>query len=115
MLIRYAFWSFGEFEVLDDLPEPDRNPEAKKLGFCGERSSVMLYKQIAKLQIIAITGRKLNSDVATENDVSETKGQNVARQLSSKRKHLSIGYTENTEIEGKKFSVSVMLKSLYTY
>ena len=37
--------SFGKLDGFDDHSEPIKDPDAKKLVFCGERSSVMLYKQ----------------------------------------------------------------------
>ena len=48
------YGSFGELEVSDDLLEPERNLDEKKLKFCGERSSVMLYKQKRKRNSTAV-------------------------------------------------------------
>ena len=52
MWTRYG--SFGKLEVSDDLSEPDRNPDDKTFGFCGERSSVTLYKQKLKRNSTAL-------------------------------------------------------------
>ena len=43
MWVQYG--RFGKLEVSHDLREPVRNPHEMKLEFCGERSSVTLYKQ----------------------------------------------------------------------
>ena len=62
------------------------NPGDTKLVFRGERSSVTLYKQKRKRNSTALQLLEKNSNVATENDVSESREQNVAQRLSSKRK-----------------------------
>ena len=59
MWVQYG--RFGKLEVSHDLWEPVRNPVEKKLKFCGDRSSVTLYKQERKpnstaLQILEKTG-----------------------------------------------------------
>ena len=84
--------------------ETDRNPDEKKLVFRGESSSVTLYKQKRKRNSTALQLLGENSDVGTENDVSESRGQNVAQQLSSKRKPFSIGFTDDTGKKRKIFS-----------
>ena len=84
--------------------ETDRNPDEKKLVFRGESSSVTLYKQKRKRNSTALQLLGENSDVGTENDVSESRGQNVAQQLSSKHKPFSIGFTDDTGKKRKIFS-----------
>ena len=42
------YGSIGKLEVSDDLLEPDRSLYEKKSDFCGERSSVTLYRQKQK-------------------------------------------------------------------
>ena len=96
--------SFGKLEVSDDLSEPDRNLDEKKLEFCGERSSVTLYIQKRKQNSTALELFGENSDVATKNDVSVSKEQNTAQRLSSQHKSFPIGCKENIENSGKNFS-----------
>ena len=61
---------FWKLEVSDDNSEPGRNPDAKKLEFCGKRSSVTLYKQKRKGNSTALLLLGENSYVAySENDV----------------------------------------------
>ena len=67
------YGSFGKLEVFDDLLLPDRNLDEKKLDFCGEKSSVTLYKQKRKRNSTALQLLGEYSDVATENDVSESR------------------------------------------
>ena len=71
--------SFGKLEVSDDLLEPGRNLDEKKSDFCGERSSVTLYKQKRKRNSTALQLLGGNSDVATEDDVSESRELNVVQ------------------------------------
>ena len=78
------YGTFDELEVSHELWETDRNPDDKKLVFRGERSSVTLYKLKRNSTSFQLLGG--SSDVATENDVSESREQNVSQQLSSKRK-----------------------------
>ena len=87
--------TFGELEVSHELSEPRRNPDDKKLGFCGERSSVTLYKQNGERNSISLQLLGENSDVTTENDVSESREQNVVQQLISKYRSIAIECTEN--------------------
>ena len=107
------YGSIGKLEVSDDLLEPDRNLDEKKLEFCGERSSVMLYKQKRKRNFTALQLLGENSDVATENDVSESRELNVVQRLSLKHKSISIGCTENNENKRKTFSRGNVGNSLY--
>ena len=96
--------SFGKLEVSADLSEPTRNLDEKNMKFCGERSSVTLYKQKRKRNSTALQLLGENTNVATENDVSVSKGLNVVQRLSLKHKSIPIGYTENIEHKGKNFS-----------
>ena len=91
-------------EVSDDLSEPDRNPDDKKLDFCDERRSVTLYKQKRKRNSIALRLLEENTEIATEIDVSVSKEQTVAQQLSSKHKSNPSGCTVNTEYKREDFS-----------
>ena len=59
--------SLDKLEVSNDLWETDRNPDDKTLVFCGERSSVTLYKQKRKRNSTALHLLGGSSDVATEN------------------------------------------------
>ena len=102
--------SFGKLEVFDDLSEPDRNPDEKKLKFCVERSSVKLYKQKRKQNSTAMQLFGENSDVATKNDVSVSKEQNAAR---SQFKSPPIGCKESIEHNGKNSSRRNVGNSLY--
>ena len=104
MAMGSQYGSIGKLEVSDDLLEPDRNLDEKKLEFCGERSSVTLYKQKRKRNSTALQLLGENSDVATENDVSESRELNVVQRLSLKHKSISIGCTENNENRRKTFS-----------
>ena len=58
---------------------PDGNQDDKKLEFYDERSSVTLYKQKRKRRSIPLELLGKNSDVAAENDLSQSKEQNIAR------------------------------------
>ena len=105
--------SFVKMEVSYDHVEPDRIPEEKKWLFCGERSSVTLYKQKQERNCKTLQLLGENSDVATEIDVPVSKEQNVARRLNSKHKFIFIGCIENTENKMKNFSRRNVEKSLY--
>ena len=96
--------SFGKLEVSDDLSEPDRNLVEKKLKFCGERSTVNLYKQKRRQNSTALQLFGENSDVATKNDVSVSKEQNAALRLSSQHKSPPIGCKESLEHKRKNSS-----------
>ena len=87
--------SFGKLKFSADLSEPARNLDENKLKFCGERSSVKLYKQKRKQNSTALQLFGENSDVATKNDVSVSKEQNAAQRLSSQQKSPPIGCKEN--------------------
>ena len=106
--------SFGKLEVSDDLSKPDRNLDEKKVEFCGERSSVTLYEQKRKRNSTALQLLGENSDVATENDVSESRELNVVQRLSLKHNSPPVGCKENIEHEGKT-PVAVMLEILFIY
>ena len=67
--------TFGKSEVSDNLPEPGRNIDEQKLGFCGERSSKTLHKRNS----IAWQLLEENLDVGTNNDVSVSKELNVVK------------------------------------
>ena len=67
--------TFGKLEVSYDLVEPRRNPDAKKLEFCGERSWVTFYKHKRKRNSKALQLLEENMDVDTEYDLSEGKEQ----------------------------------------
>ena len=105
--------SFGKLEVSDDLSEPDRNLVEKKLKFCGERSTVNLYKQKRKQNSTALQLFGENSDVATKNDVSVSKEQNAALRLSSQHKSPPIGCKEILEHKRKNSSRRNVGNSLY--
>ena len=111
MWIQYG--CFGKLEVSADLSEPVRNPEEKKLKFCGERSTVNLYKQKRKQNSTALQLFGENSDVATKNDVSVSKEQNAAQRLSSEHKSPPIGCKENIEHKEKNSSRRNVGNSLY--
>ena len=98
------YGSFGKLEVSDDLSQPDRNPDDKTLGFCGERSSKTFYKQKRKRNSKALQLLGENLDVATENDVSVGKKLKVVQRLSLKYKFIPIGCTDGTEKKRKNFS-----------
>ena len=104
---------FGKLEVSHDLWEPVRNPDEKKLVFCGERSSVTLYKQERKPNSTALLLLGENWDVATKNDLPEKKKQNAAQRLSSQLKSPPIGCKESIEHEGKNSSRRDVGNSLY--
>ena len=112
-----AMWtrhgSFGKLEVFDDLSEPDRNLDEKKLKFCCERSSVKLYKQRRKQNSTALQLFGENSEVATKNDVSVSKEQNVAQRLSSQHKSAPIGCKESIEHKRKNSSCRNVGNFLY--
>ena len=95
---------FGKLEASDGLSKPDRNLDEKEVDFCGERSSVTLYEQKRKRNSTALQLLGENSDVATENDVSESRELNVVQRLSLKHNSLPIGFKENIEHEGKNSS-----------
>ena len=111
MWVQYG--RFGKLEVSHDLWEPVRNPDEKNMKFCGERSSVTLYKQKRKRNSTALQLLGENTNVATENDVSVSKELNVVQRLTSKHKSIPIGYTENIEHKGKNFSRRNIGNSLY--
>ena len=80
-----------------DLSEPRKTPVDKKLVFCGARSSKTFYKQNGERNSTALHLLGENLDVATENNVSESREQNVVKQLSSKYKSIPIGCTGDIE------------------
>ena len=104
--------TFGKLEVSYDLVEPRRNPDAKKLEFCGERSWVTFYKHKRKRNSKALQLLEENMDVDTEYDVSEGKKQNEAQQLSSERKFF-FRCTKNTENKRENFNCRNVGNSLY--
>ena len=105
--------SFGKLEVFADLSEPVRNLDEKKLKFCGERSTVNLYKQKRKQNSTALQLFGENSDVATKNDVPVSKEQNAALRLSSQHKSPPIGCKESLEHKRKNSSRRNVGNSLY--
>ena len=109
------YGSFGKLQVSDNLSEPVSNLDDRKLEFCSERSSEKLYKQKRKPNSTALQLLGENWDVATKNEVSESKEQNVSQRLSLKHKSLPIGCTENTKNKGKDFSRRNVEKSLYLW
>ena len=111
MWIQYG--RFGKLEVSHDLWKPVKNPDEKKLEFCGERSSMTLYKQERKLNSTALQLLGENWDVATKNDVSVSKEQNAAQRLSSQHKSIPIGYKESIEHKRKNSSRRNVGNSLY--
>ena len=113
MAMGTQYGSIGKLEVSDDLLEPDKNLDEKNMKFCGERSSVTLYKQKRKRNSTALQLLGENTNVATENDVSVSKELNVVQRLSLKHKSIPIGYTENIEHKGKNFSRRNVGNSLY--
>ena len=113
MAMGTQYGSFGELEVSDDLSEPDRNLDKKKLEFCGERSSLTLYKQQRNRNSTALQLLGENVDVATKSGVSVSKELNVVQRLSLKHKSIPIGYTENIEHKGKNFSRRNVGNSFY--
>ena len=104
--------TFGKLEVSYDLVEPRRNPDAKKLEFCGERSWVTFYKHKRKRNSKALQLLEENMDVDTEYDVSEGKKQNEAQQLSSERKFF-FRCRKNTENKRENFNGRNVGNSLY--
>ena len=104
MWVQYG--RFGKLEVSADLSEPVRNLDEKKLKFGSERSTVNLYKQKRKQNSTALQLFGENSNVATENDVSESRVLNVVQRLSLKLNSPPIGCKENIEHEGKNSSRS---------
>ena len=107
------YGSIGKLEVSDDLLELDGNLDEKKLEFCGERSSVSLYKQKRKRNSTALQLLGEYTNVATKNDVSISKEQNAAQRLSSQHKSLPIGCKESIEHKGKNSSRSNVGNSLH--
>ena len=107
------YGSIGKLDVSDDLLELDGNLDEKKLDFCGERSSVTLYKQKRKRNSTALQLLGEYTNVATKNDVSISKELNVVQRLSLKHKSIPIGYTENIEHKGKNSSRCNVGNSLY--
>ena len=105
--------SFGKLEVFADLSEPRRNPDDNKFVFCGERSSVTLYKQQRKRNSTALQLLGENVDVATKNDVSVSKELNVVQRLSLKHKSSPIGCKESNEHKEKNSSRRNVGNSLY--
>ena len=104
---------FGKLEFSADLSKPTRNLDEKNMKFCGERSSVTLYKQKRKQNSTALQLLGENTNVATENDVSVSKELNVVQRLSLKHKSIPIGYIENIDHKGKNFSRRNVGNSLY--
>ena len=102
-----------KLEVSADLSEPVRNLDEKELKFCGERSTVNLYKQKRKQNSTALQLFGENSDVATKNDVSVSKEQNAAQRLSSEHKSPPIECKESNEHKGKNSSRRNVGNSLY--
>ena len=104
--------TLGKLEVSYNLVEPRRNPDAKKLEFCGERSWVTFYKHKRKRNSKALQLLEENMGVDTEYDVSEGKKQNEAQQLSSERK-IFFRCTKNTENKRENFNCRNVGNSLY--
>ena len=102
MWIQYG--GFGKLEVSHDRREPVRNPDEKKLEFCGDRNSETCYKPKGKRNSIALQLLGENPNVATKKDVSVSKELNVVQRLSLKHKSIPFGFTENIEHKGKNFS-----------
>ena len=100
-------------EVSHDLWEPVRNPDETKLEFCGERSSVTLYKQERKPNSTALQLLGENWDVATKNDLPEKKKQTAAQRLSSQFKSPPNGCKESIEHKGKNSCRRNVGNSLY--
>ena len=113
MAMGTQYGSIGKLEVSDDLSEPCRNPDDNKFVFCGERSSVTLYKQQRKRNSTALQLLGENVDVATKNDVSLSKELNVVQRLSSEHKSPPIGCKENIEHKEKNSSRRNVGNSLY--
>ena len=113
MAMGTQYGSIGKLEVSDDLSEPCTNPDDNKFVFCGERSSVTLYKQQRKRNSTALQLLGENVDEATKNDVSLSKELNVVQRLSLKHKSIPIGYTENIEHKEKNSSRCNVGNSLY--
>ena len=111
MWVQYG--RFGKLENSHDLWEPVRKPDKKKLEFCGERSSVTLYKQERKPNSTALQLLGENWNVATKNDVSVSKEQNAAQRLSSPYKSSPIGCKESNEHKEKNSSRRNVGNSLY--
>ena len=111
MWVQYG--RFGKLENAHDLWEPVRKPDKKKLEFCGERSSVTLYKQERKPNSTALQLLGENWNVATKNDLSVSKEQNAALRLSSQHKSPPIGCKESLEHKGKNSSRRNVGNSLY--
>ena len=111
MWTRYG--SFGKLEVFDDLSESDRSIDDKKLVFCDERGSRTFYKQNAKRISTALQLLEENSDVATENDLLESRPQNIPQLLSSTYKSIPMGCIEITEHKGRNFPCRNVGSSLY--
>ena len=84
-----------------------------KRMFCGERSTVNLYKPKRKQNSTALQLFGENSDVATKNDVSVSKEQNAALRLSSQHKSSPIGCKESLEHKRKNSSRCNVGNSLY--
>ena len=112
MWIQYG--RFGKLEVSHDQWEPVRNPDETKLEFCGERSSVTLYKQERKPNSTALQFLGENWDVAAKNDLLEKKKQNAAQRLSSQLKSLLLGAKRALNTK-EKTPVAVMLEILSIY
>ena len=83
------------------------------MKFCGERSTVNLYKQKRKQNSTAMQLFGENSDVATKNDVSVSKEQNAALRLSLQHKFPPIGCEESIEHKRKNSSRCNVGNSLY--
>ena len=104
--IWFQYGRFGKLEVSHGLWEPVRNPDEKKFEFCGERSSVTLYKRVRKPNStsLQLLGENRDRDVATKNDLPKNKKQNAAQRLSSQLKSPPIGCKESIEHKGKNSS-----------
>ena len=95
---------FGKLETSDHHSELDGKPDAKKLDFCDERSSVMFYKQNGERKSTALQLLEENLEAATDNDVSERRELNGVQRLSFKQEFIPLGCTENIENKRKTFS-----------
>ena len=111
--MRTQYGRFGKLEILHDLWEPVRNPDEKKLEFCGDRSSEICYKPKRKRNSVALQLPGENTNVATKNDMSVSKELKVVQRLSLKHKSIPFGFTKNIEHKGKNFSRRNVGNSLY--
>ena len=111
MWVQYG--RFGKSEDSHDFWEPVRNPDEKKLEFCGDRSSVTLYKQERKPNSTALQLLGENWNVATKNDLPEKKKQNAAQRLSSQLKSLLLDAKRALNTKEKNSSRRNVGNSLY--